>query len=95
MAKPQYQTPEYRRAKKALGREIDAGQGWCVQGEPGTESSGRCVHRTRHIAPGEPWAVAHNDAGTVVIGAAHRACNARDGATRGNLQRAGVTRWSI
>lgn len=46
---------------------------------------------SRAIYPGQPWAVAHNDAGTVIIGAAHRKCNASEAASRGNKARAGKT----
>lgn len=99
MGKAKYETPEHRAAKAALRQAIEQGQGWCVQGEPGTGSSGRCHMASRVIHPGQPWAVAHNDAGTVIIGAAHQLCNASDGATRGNRMRAGGLggrrRWAL
>jgi hypothetical protein len=30
---------------------------------------------TRWIPPGTPWDVAHDDAGVVILGAAHATCN--------------------
>lgn len=99
MAKAQHRTPEHRRARVNLGRLIEQGKGWCVQGEQGTGSSGTCLMPTRFIAPGQAWDVAHNDAGTRIIGPAHQTCNRTEGSQRGN-PRAGATppprtRWAL
>lgn len=81
MAKAQHETPEYRAARRRFAIEVAAGRGWCAQPV--------CVMASRYIPPGTPWDTAHNDEGTVVLGAAHRRrCNRRDGAKRGNRMRA-------
>jgi hypothetical protein len=74
MAGPQHRTPEYRAARRTLGQQIAHGQGWCVQGI--------CMKATRHIPPGTAWDVAHDDSGTVILGAAHATCNRADGGRR-------------
>ena len=91
MVKPQHRTTEYRAARVRLDVEVKAGRGWCVQPE--------CIMTTRYIPPHTPWDVAHDDSGLVILGAAHRRCNRRDGAVRGNKMRARksvtVRRWRL
>ena len=84
----QHNTPEYRAERKRIDRAQQAGQ-WLTCMQP------ICLHSSRDIAPSQSTDVAHDDSGTVVLGPSHRYCNRSDGATRGNLQRAGVTRWSL
>ena len=88
MSKPQHRTPEYRAERRRIDKAQAAGQ-WltCVQPV--------CKHNTRDIAPNQEAHVAHDDAGVEILGPAHARCNTSNGATRGNLQRAGVTRWLI
>ena len=86
----QHNTPEYRRAEAALKREIERYGATCA--EP------ICLMDSRAIPAGSPrgaWHVCHDPSGTVIIGPGHARCNTSEGATRGNLQRAGVTRWSL
>jgi hypothetical protein len=62
----QHHTPEYRAARKRLALQIKAGNGWCAQPI--------CVMDARYIPPTTPsldWHVAHDDSGTVILGAAH------------------------
>ena len=78
MADPRYGYA-HQKVRVQLGKIIAAGDGWCAQPE--------CVMPTRWIPPGAPWDVAHDDTGTITIGPAHRRCNTRDGAIRGNRMR--------
>ena len=92
MAKPQYQTPEYRAAYQDIRKAQAAGQ-WLICVQP------VCLHPTRDIAPNQAIDVAHDDSGTVILGPAHRRCNRSDGATRGNQMRddnrSGARRWLL
>lgn len=88
MAGPQHRTPEHRAARKAIDQAQAHGETlWCV--EP------VCVMGSRAIAPTEAADVCHDPAGTKVTGPGHAACNRKEGATRGNLRRAGITRWAL
>ena len=80
MAKPQYQTPEYRAAYQDIRKAQAAGQ-WLICVQP------VCKYSSRDIAPHQAAHVAHNDDGTVILGPAHAHCNTSDGATRGNQMR--------
>jgi hypothetical protein len=80
MVKAQHETPEYRSARQTFAAEVKAGRGWCCQPV--------CIMTSRWIPPGALWDVAHDDTGTVILGPAHRRCNRRDGAIRGNQMRA-------
>lgn len=94
MAKPQHRTREHVAAYREIKRAQAAGEWlWCMQGLDG--SSGACLMATRHIAPTEAVDVAHNDAGTRVIGAAHATCNRSEAATRGNRMRRAAARWVL
>lgn len=55
-----------------------------------------CLMDTRTIDPREPWHLAHDPTGTVIIGVSHERCNTSEGASRGNRMRgqARVTRWN-
>lgn len=93
MAESKYRTPEYRAARKRIDQAQARGE-WleCVQGWHG--SSGTCLHPARDIAPTDPAHVAHDDAGTTVIGPAHATCNVTDGGQRRWQSRA-VTHWVL
>lgn len=94
MAKPQHRTPEHRAEYKRIRQAQAAGE-WliCVQGLAG--SSGTCLMRTRDIAPSQAADVAHDDSGTVVIGAAHATCNRSEAAIRGNQARVAPPRRRV
>jgi hypothetical protein len=80
MAKAKYLTPEYRAERKAIDQAQAAGQWlWCNEIQ--------CVHPSRDIAPWQPADVAHDVTGTRILGPAHRRCNRREGAARGNRAR--------
>ena len=56
-----------------------------------------CLMDTRTIDPREPWHLAHDPTGTVIIGVSHERCNTSEGASRGNRMRGQgprVTRWN-
>ena len=91
MAATKYQTREHKAASKRGKQDVARGQGWCVQGMHG--SSGTCVMRSRYIAPGDQWHVAHDDSGTVIIGLAHALCNAIDGGQRSHTPP--EDRWAL
>jgi hypothetical protein len=93
-------SPRYRyrhqQERKRLKPSVDTGEAYCVQPV--------CVMRTRWIAPGTPWDVAHDDTGTITLGPAHAKCNRRDGAVRGNklrstkpriVKRPATNRWVV
>jgi hypothetical protein len=46
---------------------VEAGQGWCAEII--------CIKRSRRIAPGEPWHLAHTEDRTAYRGPSHEACN--------------------
>ena len=88
MAGPQHRTPEYRAAYRNLKAAQARGE-WLVCVQP------VCVMGTRDIAPHEAIDTAHDDSGTVVLGASHMRCNRVDGAVRGNRKRAGFVRRRV
>jgi hypothetical protein len=93
MAEPKYRTPEYRAARKRIDQAQARGE-WltCVQGWHG--SSGDCLHPTRDISPTDAAHVAHDDAGTTIIGASHALCNVTDGGQRRHAAKI-VTHWPL
>ena len=88
MARPQYNDPTYRAAKEALRPEVAAGRAYCAELV--------CVMRTRWIAPGSRWALAHDHrdpTGRTLLGPSHARCNNAENARRNNpkrKQRSGV-----
>ena len=77
----------HRAEKERWRPTVDAGHASCQQGLPGNGSSGRCIHPTRRIHPGQPWALGLNDQRTAWIGPVHADCNQRDAASRGGQAR--------
>lgn len=73
----------HRAERARLKPSVERGETTCQQGLPGNSSSGRCLHPTRTIHPGQPWALGHNDTRTAWIGPVHTDCNQHDAATRG------------
>lgn len=55
-------------------RVVDAGNAQC--------HATICLHRTRWIAPGQPWDLGHTPDRTAWTGPEHRACNRADGGRR-------------
>ena len=55
-----------------------------------------CLMDTRTIDPLDPWHLAHDPTGTIIIGVSHERCNTSEGASRGNRLRGQgrVTRWN-
>ncbi len=80
MAGPQHRTPEYRAAYRNLKAAQARGE-WLVCVQP------VCLMGTRDIAPHQAAHVAHDDSGTVILGAAHGLCNTSDGGKRAHQQR--------
>jgi len=66
---------------------VEAGAARCQQGIPGNGSSGTCIHRTRAIHRGQPWALGHRDDRAGYIGPVHADCNQRDASSRGGIAR--------
>jgi len=81
MPKPQYGAAHARERKKWRKLVDQGGVACCLCG--------------RAIAPGSPFDLDHEPNTTNYRGAACPTCNRSDGARRGNLQRAGVTRWRL
>ena len=54
-----------------------------------------CCLCGERIHPGESWDLDHKPGTTEYRGAAHSACNRRDGAVRGNQQRGKGARWVL
>ena len=79
MTQPRYRY-RHQQTRARLQPLVDAGEAYCTQPV--------CVMRSRWIPPGSLWDLAHDDSGTVTLGPAHRRCNRRDGAVRGNKMRA-------
>ena len=90
MAAAKYNTAEHKRLRAQYGRQIAAGQGWCV--EP------VCVMPSRYIAPGTAstdWHVPHNEDGVTYRGGpAHMRCNTADGGRRRHVKRES-NRWVL
>jgi hypothetical protein len=89
VAKPQYSTPDYRRAYRALRRanqlrDLDCVQPVCLYEEAGYG---------RTIPVGDPIDVAHDDTGQHILGPAHRYCNRVDGGRR--RQHVPPKRWIL
>lgn len=91
MSKPQYRTREYRDAKAALRPVVEAGRAYCAELV--------CVLPDRWIAPGSPWALAHDHrdpSGEALLGPAHRRCNLAEAARRNNpKRRPEARRWVL
>lgn len=66
---------EHAKARKAWAAVVSAGQAVCT----------RCQ---RPVLPGMLWDLDHLDDRSGYAGAAHRACNRRAGAVKGNRRRA-------
>ena len=97
MAKPRYRY-RHQQERKAWEPIVAAGEAVCMQPDPhrpGSEPGSGCVMKTRWIAPGAKWQLAHDETGTVTLGPAHTRCNARDGAIRGNKMRARKSRPKV
>lgn len=88
-----HRTPEHRAERKRINQAQARGQ-WltCVQGWHG--SSGGCLYPSRDIAPTDEAHVAHDDAGSTVIGPAHALCNVTDGGQRRHANK-DVTHWIL
>jgi hypothetical protein len=75
--------PQYRHAhqleRKRWEPVVAAGEAYCCERV--------CVMRSRWIAPGTRWDLAHDETGTAYLGPAHARCNRREGAARGNRMR--------
>ena len=87
MAGPQHRTPEYRLARKGYDLAQARGQ-WLECAQP------VCLMVTRDIAPDQAYDVAHDDSGTVILGAAHPRCNRSDGGKRRHAPRT-PNRWAL
>lgn len=81
------QRRKHRRLKEHWRPIVAAGHATCQQGIPGNGSSGTCLHRTRRIAPTDPWCLGHRDDRRGWIGPVHADCNQRDAASRGGIAR--------
>lgn len=94
MAKPRYRY-RHQQERQRWVPVVEAGDAYCAEV--------RCLMRTRWIAPGSKWHLAHDPSGTTVIGVSHARCNTSEGASRGNRMRARkprlvkrpVNRWVI
>ena len=84
MTLAKYRTPEHKRQRRQGGLLVASGQAVCAETICLEERDGR----TRAIAPGTPWDVAHHDDGITYKGVSHERCNRADGARRGNRMRA-------
>lgn len=78
MAKPRYRWA-HQQERKRWAPLVNAGEAYCAEA--------RCLMRTRWIAPGSRWDLAHDPTGTTVIGVSHARCNRSEGASRGNRMR--------
>jgi hypothetical protein len=87
MAKPKYQTREYRAARASYTRAQAQGQ-WLTCAQP------VCVMDSRAIPPTHPIDVAHDDTGTLILGPAHQRCNRADGGRRRHTTTA-PRRWDL
>jgi hypothetical protein len=66
--------PEHRRIRREVARVVDAGLARCCRcGEP--------------IIPGSKWDLDHTEDRGGYLGPAHRRCNRRAGAIKGNMAR--------
>lgn len=84
-----HDTPEHRAARRRYQQLQAAGEWLTCAEQP-------CLYPTRDIAPHMKVDVAHNPAGTEIIGPAHRRCNRSEGATRGNRMRGKtLVRWVL
>lgn len=83
MAKPQYGWA-HQQARAAWAPTVAAGDAYCTELV--------CVMRTRWIAPGARWDLAHDRATGGYLGPAHARCNRREGAAHGNHARAAAQR---
>lgn len=89
--KPTYRTAQHKRTRTRLLTELDRdGSGTCAHALYPDHVDSGCIAPTPDIHPGQPLAVAHDRSGTVVLGLAHKACNDRDGALRGNRRSRGI-----
>lgn len=85
VAKAKYNTAEHKAARKAIDQAQAAGHSLtCVETV--------CKFKTWVILPNQVAVVAHNPAGTTIIGASHYRCNAHEAAVRGNKMRSGKRR---
>lgn len=70
----------HQRERERWRPTVDSGQGFCA--EP------VCLMRSRWIAPGTPWDLAHGATRDTYRGPSHARCNRAEGARRGNRMRA-------
>ena len=66
----EYDSPEYRRIRANLKREVEAGNGWCW----------RCG---KWLPPGSKWHTGHSDDRTTVMGGECVSCNLGTAASKG------------
>lgn len=59
--------PDHQAARRQWEPVVNAGNAWC------TETT--CLEPDRHITPGTPWDLAHNEDRTGYKGPAHQRCN--------------------
>lgn len=78
MTQPQYGWA-HQQQRAALAPIVNAGDAYCTEIV--------CVMRTRWIAPGAPWDLAHDRTTGGYLGPAHARCNRREGAAHGNRTR--------
>ncbi len=78
MAKAKYGY-EHRKARASWAVIVQRGDAVCAEAV--------CLMDERTIYPNDPWHVAHDPTGTIVIGVSHERCNTSEGATRGNAMR--------
>ena len=80
MASPQYRYA-HQQIRKQWAPIVAAGNAHCTELV--------CLMRTRWIAPGTHWDLAHDRANGGYLGPAHARCNRAEGAAFGNRKRAG------
>jgi hypothetical protein len=68
----------HQQERRRLTPLVNAGDAYCAQPI--------CIHATRWIRPGTPWALGHNTNRTAWIGPVHADCNQLDGASRGGKE---------
>jgi hypothetical protein len=80
MTQPQYRYA-HQQTRKRLAPVVAAGDAYCAELV--------CKMRTRWIAPGSDWDLAHDRVNGGYLGPAHSRCNRSEGAAFGNRKRGG------
>lgn len=78
VSKPRYRYA-HQQERKRWAPVVAAGEAYCAEV--------RCLMKSRWIAPGSRWHLAHDSTGTVYVGVSHARCNTSEGASRGNRMR--------